>query len=426
MLKFVFEYFFNFWWLILPFILGLIVWEKRLQTVRILYAQSIKWSYLELKTPLQVGKSIQSMEEIFSSLHSAFSKKSDYQRYIKGYLPPYFVFILFAHKGFLKFYIRTPENLKNFVKTRIYAQYPHAEINEVDDPINFLPPKSPNPLTNCFLAEMTLTKKEPYPIKTYKVWERAAEEERIDPLSFLSEGATQLNDDEWIIIQIYAMPVPAEDEDFGNKWVDKGKKEVNKIIGKKEEKEPSPLEMIGEFVWNLLRAPFVGVKWKEYKKDEKEISMQKLTPGERYVLEKLQEKLSKPGYWVSIRSLYFTFEPNFKEKLGRSLGLIFSFFKLYETQNMNAFKPSKTTSPSEVISPFTTKKSADVREFFQKRLMYLDFKSYSPPQEKFILNTEEMASIFHIPLETVPETTIEKAKITPRPAPPTVPEPDIF
>lgn len=429
MIGFVLEYFFDFWWLFLPFFLSLIVWEKWYENQKIKYSKEKEiWTYLEIKIPKTVKKSLQSMEEIFTALHSVFSKKSDYQRYFKGYRPPFFVFILFTQKNNLRFYIRTLNNLKNFVKTRVYAQYPDAEINEVEDPLNIFPPKLPNPLMNCFVAEFETIKKEPYPIKTYRSWERASlAEERIDPISFLSEGTTQLKDDEWIIFQIFAMPVPGDDEDFGEKWVEKGKKEVNKLIGKKEAEEPGPLKIIGEFILDLLKAPFVTITPKEKKEEKKEseFSMMKLTPGEMEIVKALQEKLTKVGYKVGIRAAYISFEPGFKDKMGLSSGLIFSFLKLFDFHNLNGFKPSKKTSPEERIFEITVPKESE-REFYLKRMMYSDFKSYGVPEKSFILNSEELASIFHIPTEVVPPTTLEKIGYTPKPAPPTIPFPESF
>lgn len=432
MIGFILEYLFDFWWLFLPFFLAIIVFEKRLATYQYLYAsQNNKWVHLELKAPPNSKRTIQAMEEIFSTLHSIFLKKTDYQRYIKGYQPPYYVFLLVAHNGFLKFYIRCLGNLKDFVKTRIYAQYPEAEINEVEDPLSIFPPKLPNPLMNCFISEFETVKKEPYPIKTYRTWDRTIPEERIDPISFLSEGASQLKEDEWLIWQIFAMPVPGNDEDFGGKWVEKGQKEVNKLIGKKEVKEPGPLEEIGEFIINLLKAPFTNIEFKTSKKEEtSEVSMSKLTPGEVEVVKRIQEKISKNGYWVGLRGTYIAFEPNFKEKMGRSLGLMFSFLRLFDTQNLNAFKPvgTKITSPKEKIlaeSLLATEKT-EVRDFYLKRMLYLNFKSYSPTDNKFILNTEELATLFHLPTETVPKTTIETVPIKPKPAPPNIPYPEIL
>lgn len=432
MIGFILEYLFDFWWLILPFFLAIIVFEKRLATYQYLYAsQNNKWVHLELKAPPNTKRTIQSMEEIFTTLHSIFLKRTDYQRYIKGYQPPYYVFLLIAHKGFLKLYIRCLENLKDFVKTRIYAQYPEAEINEVEDPLNIFPPKLPNPIMNCFIAEFETVKKEPYPIKSYRVWDRTIPEERIDPISFLSEGSSQLKEDEWLIWQIFAMPVPGDDEDFGNKWVDKGKKEVNKLIGKQEPSEPSPLEEIGEFIFNLIKAPFTNIEFKKRQEEEpKEISMAKLTPGEVEVIKRIQEKISKNGYLVGLRGSYIAFEPDFRIKMGRSLGLMFSFLRLFDTQNLNAFKPvgTKITSPKEKIlteSLYATEKT-EVRDFYLKRMLYLGFKHYLPPSNKFVLNTEELATLFHLPTETVSKTTIETVPIKPKPAPPNIPYPEIL
>lgn len=420
--KFVFGFLFFSWWLILPLILWFIVKEKHLLTKRIVYRSGIKWTVLEIKIPEFVKKTPTAMEEIFYSLHAIYRGGDPYSKYILGFTPPFYVFELFGHNGKLRFLIRCHERLKDFVASRIYSQYPAALIEEVEDPLKDLPWKIPNPTFNNFGTEYTFTRKEDdgitpknyYPIKTYRVWENLKEEEKIDPISVLSEGISYLTDKEWIIIQIMAMPVLGNDKEFGVEWQIRGQKEVDKLMGRKEKKEIGPFAYIAEFVKNLFLA-MIGqqIEWKVGKEEEKpeDISIMKLSPGEREVIESIEKKISKPGYWCTIRFSYVAQNDIFAKNVDKNVALVMGTFKVFDNPSGNGILRDVKTITS-IDRPIHGKIIYyNEKIFYRKRSLWLNIKGRFPTnysQNRIILNTEELASIFHIPQEIVPSYGIEK------------------
>jgi hypothetical protein len=122
---------------------------------------------------------------------------------LRGFVPKNYVFLIVAHDGKLRFFIRFPTELKEFVKTRFYSQYPEIQFIEVDDPLAFLPPAVPNSLFDTEIFDIRLNKEDAYPIKTFSVLEYLPKEQQIDPLMTFSEGAWQISNKEWLVFQIF-------------------------------------------------------------------------------------------------------------------------------------------------------------------------------------------------------------------------------
>ena len=137
----------------------------------------------------------------------------------------------------------------------------------------------------------------------------------------------------------------------------------------------------------------------EKKEETKELipPEMKLTPGEREVLAGVEEKLSKFGYDCNVRFLYLGkrevfFKPT--TKVG------FSFFKETSTENLGGLKPnSKTmTKVKSVFFWFFDKR----RVYLRKRRMLRYYKKrwvplFPRPGMTYILNTEELATLYHFP-----------------------------
>ncbi|GIW65111.1 MAG: hypothetical protein KatS3mg093_090 [Candidatus Parcubacteria bacterium] len=431
---FTLKFIFDFWWLIMPALMWQILWEKFKDNQRADFRKKIKWSFLEIKFPSGVTRTPRAMEEVFNSLHAiAPSPSKDltwFNLNIRGFTPPSYCLIIIAHDGQLKFYLRFPENLKEFVKSRIYSQYHEIKFIDSDDPLSFLPPTVPNPTFEFESFDVRLAKEDSYPIKTYVNLERLPMEQQIDPITTFSEGAQQVSSKEWLVFQFFILPTTGDNKEHGNKWTDRGKKLINKLIGKEEKKEPGIWPEIEEFIINLLLAPFRKPVWKtQEEKPKEEFNIQKLTPGEREILELIQKKISKLGYWCNFRVAYLASVDIFKINRLNIFSLIESIFKNFATENANSFN---------VIPVTQAKEETSLKIFHLKRNEYRFFRRYRLPrlsplivakfnlQEKgldkaFILNSEELASIFHPPMTFVPPTGIEKISARELPPSPEIP-----
>jgi hypothetical protein len=417
-IAFILRFLFDFWWLLLPILFFQIFWEKFKGYRRMLYRRKMDWSFLELKFPAGITRNPRAMEEVFNSLHAIAPRPEEdltwFNLRIGGFVPRSYAFLIIAHDGKLRFFIRFPTELKEFVKTRFYSQYPEIQFFDANDPLDFLPPHIPNTLFDCEIFEIGLNKEDAYPIKTFTVLEYLPKEQQIDPLMTFSEGAWQISNKEWLVFEILALPTTPDNEEHGQKWIERGQKVVNKLIGKKEEKEDI-WEEIGEFTLNLLLAPFRYPVWKKREeKTKEEFNIQRLTPGERRVLELVQQKLGKLGFWCNLRIAYFATKDVFESKKDSALALINSVMKNFSTEDLNGFKLYHWGS--------TKPRTPAFKAFHIKRRIFLfPFKRFITTKRAFILNSEELATLFHPPMEFVPPSGIERVPVRELPPSPEIP-----
>lgn len=411
-ISFILKFIFDFWWLILPILISQITWEKFVENQKAEFRKKVSWSFFELKFPTNITKTPRAMEEVLNALHAiAPDPKKDltwYNLNILGFMPKNYTLLIIAHDGKLKFYIRFPSELKEFIKTRFYSQYPDTQFVETGNPLENLPPNLPNSLFDFVAFSVKLKKDDAYPIKTYSFIEKLPKEQQIDPISTFSEGASQISNKEWLIFQIFATPTTADNKIIGKNWTERGQKIVNKLIGKEEKKEAGILDSIKEFMINLFWAPIRYPVWKTTKKEGKEFNIQKLTPGEMEVIEMVQKKLSKLGYWCSIRVSYIAEKKTFQINQENVFALISSIFKVFSTENLNSFSIVKLIKPSE---------KETLQTFLMKRLQNSSFRKFKPTSNNFILNSEELATIFHPPMEFISRSSIEKVTIKEVPPP---------
>lgn len=388
--------FLDYWWVITPVALFFIFRELWLDYVRIKYVNSIKWVLLDIRIPKEVQKSPKAMEQIFAGLHGTESKLNFIKKWFRGEVSDRFSLEIIGKGGQVHFLVRTPEKYRNLVEAQIYAQYPDAEIIEVEDYTASLPSKIPSVDYDIWGTELILTKEDAYPIRTYPYFfEEAKEEERIDPLASFSEILSSLSPDENIWIQVLISPV-------NDKWKDDGEKLVEKLIGKKVEptargivleEARSWYEVTRETLYEFFFGPSEtkGVS----KKAEKSLEnlMLYLTPGQREVVFAIEKNIAKLGFNTLIRFIYWAKSDIFSST---NKAAVIGAFKQFNTQNLNGFKNNKKISPS--IDYFFVKR----REFYRKIKLLNNYKKRYFPlrsffKRSFVFNTEELATIYHIP-----------------------------
>lgn len=406
--KLALKIFLEYWWFIPPVALFFIFRGLQLDYVRTKYINSLKWILLEIKIPKEVVKTPKAMEQVFAGLHGTEGTPNFVEKWFKGEVPDWFSLEIIGKGGDVHFLIRTLENYRNLVEAQIYAQYPDAEIAEVEDYINILPKKIPSDDYDIWGTELLLTKEDAYPIRTYLYFfEAAKEEERIDPLASLSEILSSLSPDEHIWIQIL---ISATDD----KWKEDGEKLVEKLIGKKVKTGKGGMILEEAHGWaeaarETLSDLFFGpskAKETSRKKEERSIEnlLMYLTPGQREVVSEIEKNIAKLGFNTLIRFIYWAKADIFS---GANKAAVIGAFKQFNTQNLNGFKKNSKISPS--LDYWFVKR----REFYRKVSVLNNYKKrYFPHQgfskRGFVLNTEELATIYHIPGKTVAAPTMPR------------------
>ena len=386
----------GYWWILLPLALFFILRMVWLNYIRSEYLKSLKWVILEINFPREAVKSPKAMEQIFSGLHAVERKLKFKDKYLKGEFPTWFSIEIVGDGGMIHIFIRTPEKYRNLVESQIYAQYPEAEIFEAQDYINNLPIGIPNKDYDVWGTELILTQPDAYPIRTYPFFFQEKEiEERTDPIAGLFEFLSSLNPEEHVWLQILVSPT---DDD----WKKEGEKLVGKILGKDVKSSPKGLLIIqetrgwAEAFANGIKEFFLGPSTKSEEEKKVESVAAYLSPGQKEVVTAVEANIAKLGLRTMIRELYWAHKDIFSKDKTAAIG---GFFKQFNTQNLNGFKPNK------MVTPGRGKIFKKRREPGQKRYLVRLYKKrqflFHKPGRGFVFNTEELATIFHIPLKYV-------------------------
>lgn len=379
---------------------------------------------LEVRIPKEMLKPIRAMETVMAGIWGATYQPPDWwEKWIEGQVQTSTSFEIVSIGGEVHFYVRIHKPYKDAVEAAIYAQYPGAEIQEVPDYTKNVPSDIPNKDWDLFGSDYRLAKDDSYPIKTYLGFEtehEALEEKIIDPVSDLLEAMSKIKPGEQFWIQIRASPIGADEG--ANAFIKGGHKIRDKIAGRKEPSKSKP--MLSEMADIMLTGKPAGA---EAKKEEFIPVEMRLTPGEREIITEVERKISKPVFNCGVRFVYFGkrdvwFKPNFR--------LAFTYFNSFTTANLNAIVPWGSTITKIHQSwflPYNRLKPR--RHYLRVRKMFINYKGrdnalfprFKDDKSMFVLNVEELASLFHFPswrVSPVPGVSrVESRKQAPPPLP---------
>ncbi|MDP2934662.1 MAG: hypothetical protein Q8N59_02785 [bacterium] len=409
----------GFWWIWLPIALFFVLRWVWLTYIHTKFIEGLIWTTLELKFPREAVKSPKAMEQFFTGLHATEKPIKFKDKYLKGELPAWFSIEIVGRGGMIHIFIRTQAKFRNLIESSLFAQYPEAEIQEVEDYIGELPFGTPNQDYDMWGTELLLTQPDAYPIRTYPFFFQEKEgEERTDPLAGLFEFLISLTPKEHAWIQILISPT-------NDDWKKEAEKLVAKILGKEVKTSKSGSLIIKETVgWidafvNGIADFFTGpTEKKEEKKEVKDV-VAYLSPGQKDAALAIEANIAKFGFKTIIRYMYWGHTEVFTKDKVSAFG---GFFKQFGTQNLNGFIPNKkiTTGPGKIF-----KKSKEIKK--KKFLIGMYKRRFFPfarfKARGFVFNTEELATVFHIPTKFVKVSkmpTVEAKKGSPPTALPTI------
>jgi hypothetical protein len=303
---------------------------------------------LMLEVPRTNDKKELAAEQMLAALHGILRTKRELK--LSGTLQEHISLEVAAIGQRLRFYIWTPKHLQAFVEGQIYAQYPTVQIFEQEQDYADRDLRH----TVIHTTELRLTTDETIPIKTFPSFE-------VDPLAAITATLAKLDkEDEEMWIQIMARPVHDD-------WHRKGARMVARIKrGGGMFGSGSGVSYAAEALSALLKPPAAG----ENKPPE-------LSERDKSRITAIEEKSNKLGYQVKIRLLYAGHDQHTARLRMQAL---VGAFKQFNTTNLNGFE-SKGASYNR-----------DKQLEYQTRF-FID--------NGFILNIEELASLFHLPHTTV-------------------------
>ncbi|MBI5405344.1 MAG: hypothetical protein HY976_03920, partial [Candidatus Kerfeldbacteria bacterium] len=203
------------------------------------YHHAMKYVLLAIDVPRENETSPKAVEQIFSHLSGIQKGGNLKERYIDGYRQPSISLEIVSIEGYVQFLVHTPEKFRDLVEGAFYAQYPNAEISEVEDYAQPFKPVFPNEEFDIWGAELKLTNKQFYPIKTYPLFEHTLSQVFFDPMANILEIFSRLGRGEQIWFQILITPPHSDD------WREEGLNLIKKLIGAKVHKK----SRAGDLLW---------------------------------------------------------------------------------------------------------------------------------------------------------------------------------
>ena len=387
----------DWWWIIVPFFVWKIFIFLYLWWRNEAFDKTYKCIVLELKMPRDVIRPYKAMEQVFASWWMIYDPPDWWEKWIDGKYQISMTIEVVSEGGNIHFYLRIPEATRNFIESSIFAQYPDVEVSKVDDYTLKAPKNIPSDEWELWGCDYEMTKPDVYPIKTYSQFfeesESLLEEKRIDPMAALLEGMSKLKPGENLWVQMRLKPVTNVDNDY----VTRAKKETAVLL----KRTPAAAQRRRPIIQDAFNTIAFGYQEPEKLEKKEEIipSEMRLSPGERDVVAGIENKVSKPMFECMIRFIFWGkrgafYKPNLKNPM--------TFFANFNTENLNGLKPwgRSITKVRKHERYFMNIFLYDSFLYMIKRRIWRQYLArlyykYPINEKKFVLNIEELATIFH-------------------------------
>ncbi len=402
------------------FLVGLkYLWADYIQTRYIIKNFEGKYVLLAIDVPKDSEQTPKAAEQMFAHF-AAIGKGPIFSEiwglpftefWSYGFVPPSMSVEIVSLGGYVQFFVRCLIIQRDIIEAAIYAQYPDAEVTEVEDYVDLMPkPRQlPDEEWDCWSAQLTFLRDSAYPIRTYPFFEHSMSQKLIDPMAALMETMSRISPDEQMWVQWVL-----QQDDLA--WREKGERLVHKLVGKKTHEPASPLDIprqVGKGLWEAGTASLIGLnpEQEKHKKDDPPSLMLHLTPGERDTVTQMQIKLSKVAFKAKGRYMYWgktTPGPDGVKPFNKARGVngFLGWLRQFAISDSNLFTISKLTKTGDIIW-FKKYRLLD-----RKRRNLYNYRNRSiwRGRQPIYLNIEELATIFHFPTIDVKAAQVQKTE----------------
>ena len=303
---------------------------------------------LVLEIPKTNDKKELAAEQLFASLHGILRDSRELR--LSGGHQEHISFEIASVNGQIRFYVWVPRTLQSFVEGQIYSQYPTVQIHQADE--DYTGHQRDHEV--AYSAELALTTDEFLPIRTFQSFE-------VDPLAGITGTLAKLETTgEELWIQVLARPIPDD-------WQHAADRYINNIKNGRQLSLPG---LGGGMQWLI---GIIGALWQPPEQGIGDAKTIELSDRDRTRISEAEKKATKLGYEVKIRLVYMgESQTNAKLRMQALVGT----FKQFNSTNLNGFRAVKGAFGKEFLDKY------------RKRAFYGD---------GYILNIEELASVFHLP-----------------------------
>lgn len=336
-------------WLPIVLVLAYLTWRnyRRVDTPD----REVEADLLILEIPKTNDKQELAAEQLFASLHGILRDKLELRE--NGGVQEHVSLEVASVNGQIRFYTWVPKTLRSFVESQIYSQYPTVQIRDADE--DYVAHERQHSV--IYTSEITLTDSEFLPIKTFQNFE-------VDPLAGITGTLAKLETTgEEVWIQILAKPIADDWHKGSERWI-KSVKEGKSGSFNFSKGGLSWMTGLFEALWKPPEAPA---------KAGAAAPAKELSDRDKTRIAEAEKKATKLGYQVKIRLAYLGEDQiNARQKMQALVGT----FKQYNSTNLNGFKISGASFKSEDL---------------------IKYRKRAFGRGGFILNIEELASVFHLP-----------------------------
>lgn len=361
-----------------------------------------EWKYvlLAIDIPALNVQTPKAVEQMFAQLAGAFYDPDLKDKLKDGYKQRWFSFEIISIEGYIQFLVWTEDAFRDLVEAVVYAQYPDAEVVEVEDYVGAAPDAYPNDTHDIWISDFGLAEDNAYPIRSYREFEHAISKDTVlkDPMGTFLESFSRLGPGEQMWFQILVEPI-------GNSWKEDAIHKIKEVIGEKAAphgdtildhmlRAPQKfLEALGDEVFSREASEAHGHEEKAGPPNQ----LQYLTPGMGKLVEAMEAKIGKLGFKTKIRGLYLAKKAVFNPR--RGINALVGAINQYNIPSANSLVP---TYGGTTNSRKNLKRKKLLMKAYKKRKI-------SAGGKPCILNIEELATIWHFPMSHVKTPLVQKA-----------------
>ncbi len=337
---------------------------------KVILPRTKNWVFMEIQMPKESSEDknsqLQNNEEgkknLIAVAEQLFTSLSEISHENWWFQPKeYISFEIACTDKKISFYINCPQHLQQLIEKQLQAQYPHSFVEIV---------RAYNPFQKggqVVATELQTTRPYVFPIRTYKTMET-------DPLNSLTNAMSKLGEGEGAAIQFILSPA-------GHHWQHKPRHMALEIQqGKNPDKVVKGVgARVASEAFSTLKDSTLGknnpsAAGQHHQDLSGMYSPINLTPMQQEMVKRFEEKASRPGFKTNIRIVCSSVNPG---AAAVNLNNIVSSFLQYNMPPFNGFRIKKRAQASIV------------KDFI--------FRIYRRYGSKAILNTEELASLWHLP-----------------------------
>jgi len=328
-----------------------------------------------------------SVAEVFFATMGGVKAQRGLKAFLFGRNDHFSLEIVADKEGLVTFFAAVPRYLKQYFEQQIHAQYETAEIVEVEDYNIF------EPTGITVGSTLTLEKSYIYSVHAYDKMES-------DPLNSLTNVMSKFEKNEGAAVQFVLRSAKRE-------W-HRLPMRVARTMQQGKNVDQAYSEVTANIIVKFFRAIWRAISAHRNKSDagidpttEREY---RLSPMEEEVVKALEEKTSKSGFDVNIRVVVSSASKDIATFKLENIVNAFSQYAGY--QYGNRFIASKPSENEDLIQSF-------IYRHFNER-------------KSFVLNTKEMASLWHLPLPTTETPNIRWLVARKSAPPPNMPKEGII